>query len=137
LPQIATRQLAHLCFDRRWELQEGSSGSGHGRSALRVDNLTMIVDRNGLQQGDTTERTMHLEPLVDKFRAFGWAVREVDGHDYAALLQLFATLPFEPGRPNCVIAHTHKGQGYRLCAIEWNGITKCRIVMSWNGRCMN
>ena len=105
------------------ELQEGSMWEAAMAAAhYGLDNLTMIVDRNGLQQGDTTERTMHLEPLVDKFRAFGWAVREVDGHDYAALLQLFATLPFEPGRPNCVIAHTHKGQGVSFMRdrVEWH-----------------
>jgi len=105
------------------ELQEGSMWEAAMAAAhYGLDNLTMIVDRNGLQQGDATERTMHLEPLADKFRAFGWAVREVDGHDYAALLQLFATLPFEPGRPNCVIAHTHKGQGvsFMLDRVEWH-----------------
>ena len=69
------------------ELQEGSMweaamAAGH----FGLDNLSLIVDRNGLQQGDLTERTMRLEPLADKWRAFGWAVREVDGHDHAALL---------------------------------------------------
>ena len=105
------------------ELQEGSMWEAAMAAAhYGLDNLTMIVDRNGLQQGDTTERTMHLEPLADKFRAFGWAVREVDGHDYAALLQLFTSLPFEPGRPNCVIAHTHKGQGVSFMRdrVEWH-----------------
>ena len=71
----------------------------------------MIVDRNGLQQGDFTERTMHLDPLAEKWRAFGWSVREVKGHDIAALLAVFDQLPFEWGHPNCIIAHTHKGRG--------------------------
>jgi transketolase len=69
------------------------------------------VDRNRLQQGDRTELTMALDPLPDKFRAFGWAVREVDGNDPAALLEVFAALPFEPGRPNSIIANTTKGKG--------------------------
>ncbi|HZY40842.1 MAG TPA: transketolase [Anaerolineae bacterium] len=105
------------------ELQEGSMWEAAMAAAhYGLDNLTVIVDRNGLQQGDTTERTMHLEPLAEKFRAFGWAVCEVDGHDYAALLQLFATLPFEPDKPNCVIAHTHKGQGVSFMRdrVEWH-----------------
>jgi transketolase len=94
------------------ELQEGSNWEAALSAAhYRLDNLTVIVDRNGLQQGDFTERTMHLDPLADKWRAFGWSVREVNGHDLAALLDVFGQLPFEWGRPNCIIAHTHKGQG--------------------------
>lgn len=94
------------------ELQEGSNWEAAMSAAhYKLDNLTVIVDRNGLQQGDFTERTMHLDPLADKWRAFGWAVREVNGHDHAALLDVFEQLPFEWGKPNCIIAHTHKGQG--------------------------
>jgi transketolase len=94
------------------ELQEGSmweaamAAGHHG-----LDNLTVIVDRNGLQQGDRTETTNRLEPLADKWRAFGWAVREADGHDHAALLEVLGGVPFEAGRPSCLIAHTHKGHG--------------------------
>ncbi len=105
------------------ELQEGSMWEAAMAAAhYGLDNLTVIVDRNGLQQGDATERTMRLEPLAEKFRAFGWAVREVDGHDYVALLELFSSTPFEAGRPNCVIAHTHKGQGVSFMRdrVEWH-----------------
>ena len=94
------------------ELQEGSNWEAAMSAAhYKLDNLTIIVDRNGLQQGDFTERTMHLDPLADKWRAFGFSVREVNGHDHAALLGIFEQLPFEWGKPNCIIAHTHKGQG--------------------------
>jgi transketolase len=94
------------------ELQEGSIWEAAMAAAhYELDGLTVIVDRNGLQQGDRTESTVRLEPLADKWRAFGWSVREVDGHDHAALLETFRSAPVEPGRPNCVIAHTHKGQG--------------------------
>lgn len=94
------------------ELQEGSNWEAALAAAhYKLDNLTLIVDRNGLQQGDFTERTIALDPLADKWRAFGWAVREVDGHDIGALLDLFSQLPCEAGRPTCLIAHTHKGQG--------------------------
>ena len=87
-----------------------------------LDNLTWIVDRNGLQQGDATERTIRLEPLADKMRAFGWAVREVDGHDHAALIETFRSLPFEPGKPNGIIADTHKGKGVSFIQdrAEWH-----------------
>lgn len=94
------------------ELQEGSNweaamAAGH----FALDNLTLIVDRNRLQQGDWTEKTMGLDPLAAKWEAFGWAVREVDGHDFAAMIDLFRSLPFAEGKPSVVIAHTHKGKG--------------------------
>ena len=97
------------------ELQEGSNWEAAMAAAhYKLDNLTVIVDRNRLQQGDWTEQTMHLEPLADKWRAFGWSVAEVDGHNIAQLLETFARVPFEAGKPNCIIAHTHKGQGVSL-----------------------
>jgi len=93
------------------ELQEGSNWeaamtAGH----RRLSNLTLIVDRNRLQQGARVEDTNDLEPLGDKWRAFGWDVVDVDGHDYAALLQVFDR-DLARRRPLCVIAHTTKGRG--------------------------
>jgi transketolase len=94
------------------ELQEGSMWEAAMAAAhYELDRLVCIVDRNRLQQGDRTETTMGLDPLPDKFEAFGWAVREVDGNDPAALLEVFGALPFETGKPNCVIANTTKGKG--------------------------
>ncbi|QQS46261.1 MAG: transketolase [Acidobacteriota bacterium] len=94
------------------ELQEGSNWEAAMSAAhYELDSLTVIVDRNRLQQGDATENTVRLEPLADKWRAFGWTVAEVDGHDYNALLGAFDRLPLTPGRPNCIIARTHKGKG--------------------------
>jgi transketolase len=54
---------------------------------------------------------LELEPLGDKFRAFRWAVREVDGHNLSEVMDAFAALPFEQGKPSVVIAHTVKGKG--------------------------
>ena len=102
------RRTFVLCGDG--ELQEGSmweAAMAAGHDGL--DGLTLIVDRNRLQQGDATETTMRLDPLADRFRAFGWAVHETDGHDHAALLRELTAVPFEAGRPSCLIAHTHKG----------------------------
>ncbi len=94
------------------ELQEGSMWEAAMSAAhYELAKLTCIVDRNRLQQGDRTETTMGLDPLPEKFEAFGWAVREVDGNDPAALLDVFAALPFEPDKPNCIIANTTKGKG--------------------------
>ena len=105
------------------ELQEGSNWEAiMAASHFGLDNLTVIVDRNRLQQGDTTERTMSLEPLADRWRAFGWGVVEVDGHDIAALVRTFEPLPLEAGRPTCVIARTHKGRGVSFIEdrVEWH-----------------
>jgi transketolase len=121
LPVGVGSALAAKLTDDQWrvfvltgdgELQEGSNWeAAMSASHYKLDNLVVIVDRNRLQQGDWTERTMHLDPLADKWRAFGWSVQEVDGHDYALLLETFSCVPFEPGKPNCIIANTHKGKG--------------------------
>ena len=93
------------------ELQEGSNWeaamfAGHRKLA----NLTLIVDRNRLQQGARVADTNDLEPLADKLRAFGFEVIEADGHDHAALLQAFAPRA-EAAKPLALIAHTIKGKG--------------------------
>jgi transketolase len=94
------------------ELQEGSNWeAAMTAQQYGLDNLTVIVDRNRIQQGDFTEKTIRMEPLAARWSAFGFAVEEVDGHDPAALLEKFARLPFEPGKPSCLIAHTIKGKG--------------------------
>ena len=105
------------------ELQEGSNWEAAMSAAhYRLDNLTVIVDRNRLQQGDTTEHTMRLEPLADRWRAFGWQVVEVDGHDIPTLQAALRSGPPEPGRPTCVIGHTHKGRGVSFMEdrVEWH-----------------
>ncbi len=76
-----------------------------------LDNLTVLIDYNKIQSLDWVDRTIGLEPFAEKFRAFGWAVREVDGHDVTAVRHALESVPFEPGRPNAVIAHTVKGKG--------------------------
>jgi transketolase len=94
------------------ELQEGSNWeAAMCAQHYSLDSLTVIIDRNGLQQGDFTENTIRLNPLVPKWQAFGFAVEEVDGHDTAALLDAFRRLPLEPGKPSCLVARTVKGKG--------------------------
>lgn len=105
------------------ELQEGSNWeAAMAASHFGLDNLTVIVDRNGLQQGAETEATNTLEPLLDKWRAFGWSAAEVDGHDVAALSETLARAPFSPGRPSCVVARTVKGRGVSFMEnrAEWH-----------------
>jgi transketolase len=105
------------------ELQEGSNWEAiMAASHLRLDNLTAIVDRNRLQQGDATEKTVTLEPLAERWGAFGWGVVNVDGHDVEALINAFEELPAVQGRPTCVIAQTHKGRGVSFIEdrVEWH-----------------
>ena len=80
--------------------------AGHHKLA----NLVLVIDRNTLQQGARVAETNDLEPLADKFRAFGWHVVDVDGHDPDALLDAFAPSDSR-AKPLCVIAHTVKGKG--------------------------
>lgn len=92
------------------EQQEGSNWeaemvAGH----RRLNRLTLIIDRNRLQQGAGTEETSGLDPLDRKYEAFGWQVTEVDGHDPAALLAVLGAPPGD--RPRCIIANTVKGKG--------------------------
>ncbi len=77
----------------------------------RLDNLVAIVDYNKIQSLGSTAEVLGLEPFADKWRAFGWSVREVDGHDVEAVRDAMESVPFEPGRPSCLIAHTVKGKG--------------------------
>jgi len=77
----------------------------------KLDNLVAIVDYNKIQSLGTVKEIMDLEPFADKWRAFGWAVREIDGHDVTEIASTLSALPFEEGRPSCVIAHTIKGKG--------------------------
>jgi transketolase len=94
------------------ELAEGSIWEASASAAhYKLDNLVAIIDRNTLQISGRTENVMAMEPLEDKFRAFGYAVRPVDGNNISALMDLFDQLPFEKGMPNLVLAHTTKGKG--------------------------
>lgn len=117
----STRRV--FCLVGDGELQEGSNWEALMAAGHRgLDKLTVIVDRNGLQQGAPTEETSRLEPLGSKARSFGWAVGEVDGHDHGVLLDTFARLPLEAGKPSFVIAHTHKGRGVSFMEdrVEWH-----------------
>lgn len=105
------------------ELQEGSVWEAAMYAGHRkLDRLTVIVDRNRLQQGAGTEDTNALEPLAAKWRAFGWDVAQVDGHDHAALLTALDASTSPRTAPLCIIAHTIKGFGvsYMLDQASWH-----------------
>jgi transketolase len=102
-----------LTSDGEWD--EGSNweaalfAAHHG-----LDNLVVVVDYNDLQSLTTVAGTLALEPFSDKLEAFGWAVREVDGHDHDALQDALSSAPWTPGRPSVVVARTTKGKGVRF-----------------------
>jgi transketolase len=105
------------------ELQEGSNWEAAMSAAhFQLDNLALIVDRNGLQQGARTEETVQLEPLDEKWRSFGWNVVGVDGHDHTALLDCFERIPSVKDKPTCIIARTVKGKGVSFIEdrAEWH-----------------
>jgi transketolase len=94
------------------ELDEGSNWEACLlASAYQLDNLTIVVDRNGFQANMRTEELIPLEPLAAKFEAFGCQVVSVDGHDQDALEAAFGRLPFAPGKPSVVVAQTVRGRG--------------------------
>jgi transketolase len=76
-----------------------------------LDNLTVILDYNKLQGFGTVQDILDLEPLLAKWAAFRWAVREIDGHDHRQTDGVLASTPFEPEKPSLVVAHTVKGKG--------------------------
>jgi transketolase len=87
-----------------WEAALGASKHG-------LDRLTVVIDYNKLQCYGPIRDVLPLEPLVEKWQAFGFSVREVDGHDVGALHATLSAIPIRDGRPSVVIAHTIKGAG--------------------------
>ncbi|MBM9478268.1 transketolase [Nakamurella flavida] len=103
------------------EMQEGSNWEAAMTAAhYELSSVTAIIDRNRLQQGAGTEDTKTLEPFPDKLASFGFEVRDIPGHDFAALL--LATQPSTTGKPVAVIANTVKGKGVSFMEnrVEWH-----------------
>ena len=109
-------------------LSDGELGEGSNWEAMmfaahhQLDNLVAIVDYNKLQSLTTVDKTLRVEPLADKARSFGWAVREVDGHDHASMSELLGGAPWETGKPSFLIAHTTKGKGVSFMenSVDWH-----------------
>ncbi len=111
------------------ELQEGQVWEGAMSAAHQgVDNLCAIIDYNKMQSDDLNENICGLEPLGDKWRAFGWHVIELDGHDVSALLAAFKQASETKSKPTVIIAHTIKGKGVSYMAGNplWHGSVKLR-----------
>lgn len=96
------------------ELDEGAVWEAALAAAKhRLDNLALVIDYNKFQSYGPTSVVLNLEPLADKWQSFGFAVREVDGHDVSALREVLKAAPFAASKPSAVICHTVKGKGVR------------------------
>ena len=94
------------------EIQEGQIWEAAMYASYhKVDNVVAIVDYNKIQLDGFVKDIMDLEPLADKWRAFGWQVREIDGHNMAEVVDALDAVPFHADRPSALIAHTVKGKG--------------------------
>ena len=105
------------------ELPEGSNWEAFlTASHYKLDNLCAVLDYNKLQITGATAEVCNTEPIADKLKSFGWAVREVDGNNVEQLKNVLNALPFEVGKPNFIIAHTVKGKGvsYMENQIKWH-----------------
>lgn len=105
------------------ECDEGSTWEAAMLAAhLKLDNLVAIIDYNKIQSFGRIKEVLNLEPLYDKWVSFGWAVREIDGHNYQELLSAFESLPIVRGKPSMIIAHTIKGKGVSFMEdkLEWH-----------------
>jgi len=96
------------------EQEEGSVWeAAMAGSHYKLDNLVAIVDRNHLQISGTTGEVMNLEPFAERWAAFGWSIREIDGNDMQAIVSNLKRTPFEKEKPSLIIAHTIKGKGVK------------------------
>jgi transketolase len=132
LPFGSGKALAAKLLKQDWRtvvlLSDGELGEGSNWEAMmfaahhKLDNLVAIIDYNKLQSLTTVDKTLRVEPLADKARAFGWAVKEVDGHDHAALRNVTSQIPWEAGKPSFLIAHTTKGKGVSFMenSVDWH-----------------
>ena len=120
------------------EINEGSNWEALMAAAKhKLSNLTVMVDYNKLQSYGRTADVLDLEPLVDKFKSFGFVTREVDGHDVAALEGIFSKLPFDKNAPSAIICHTVKGKGFPFAEgnPEWHhksGMTEADIQQMYD-----
>lgn len=88
----------------------------------KLDNLTVIIDRNGQQGLGKTKEIIDTEPFKEKWTAFGWETREIDGHDFLQMEKAFQNIPLKKNKPTVIIANTIKGKGVSFMedTVEWH-----------------
>ncbi len=114
-----------FCVASDGELNEGNSWEAiMFASKYRLGQLTVIVDRNNIQIGGSTEDVMPLENLADKWRAFGWHVQEIDGHNVESIIDAVDMAKAVAAKPSVIIAHTIPGKGVDFMEYdyEWHGM---------------
>jgi transketolase len=110
--KLSGRNFRVVVFTGDGELQEGSIWEAAMSAAhFKLDNLIVIVDRNTLQLADRTEKILALEPLADKWKAFGFDVQQTDGNDVTKFIETVEGLDLHDGKPHVVLARTIKGKG--------------------------
>ena len=110
------------------EINEGSVWeAAMCASKHRLANLTAIIDYNKIQSAGPTREIQDLEPLADKWRAFGFVPREIDGHDVGALRTVFRQLPLAADKPSAIICHTVKGKGIPFAENDPNWHHKAKL----------
>jgi len=110
--KLDNKDFTTYCILGDGELQEGSIWeAAMSASHYKLDNLTAIVDRNGVQIDGNTSDVMELEPLTDKWRSFGWDVLNCDGHNFNDLISTFDQAIQNKGNPTVIIANTKMGKG--------------------------
>lgn len=120
------------------EINEGSNWeAAMAASKHELSNLTVLVDYNKVQSYGPTAEVLNLEPLVDKFRSFGFETHEVDGHDVSEIEEILKKVPFAPEAPSAIICHTIKGRGFPFAEgnPEWHhksGLTDSDIQMMYD-----
>lgn len=105
------------------EVTEGSNWeAASSASYYKLDNLVAIIDRNRLCADGAVKDVMEIEPLKEKWAAFGWTVKEVDGHNISNLIEAFSKVPIVVGKPVLIIANTIKGKGISFMEnkYEWH-----------------
>ena len=97
---------------------EAALASAH----YRLDNLTVVLDRNNYQCDGFSDNVMRINPVDKKWESFGWSVHNCDGHDLRILTELLDAVPFEPGKPSIIVARTIKGKGVSFMenSAEWH-----------------
>ncbi|MFH1181034.1 MAG: transketolase [bacterium] len=115
-----------FAFSSDGDLEEGSSWeaimfAGHHK----LDNLIAIVDYNKLTAMGRIKEILDLDPLAEKWRAFDWEVKEVDGHNMEEIINALENIPFKNGKPSCLISHTIKGKGVSFMENDPKWHDKC------------
>jgi transketolase len=122
--RIDNRAFRVYCMIGDGECQEGQVWEAAEAAAHhKVDNLTVILDFNGVQLMGPLQEIMSMEPMVEKWRSFNWEVLEINGHDFYQIADAFNKAQLIKGKPCIIVAHTIKGKGvsYMEGQSSWHG----------------